>query len=425
MARIWIRRVVGSTENPQTQQRNWRKSGRHLKTNRASVKTGTVRTVPVAQPKANQQRITGGQQSDCIPDKVANIVRYTELSERDSEEAEKTVNDWIKELLVALLRREKSRTILSTETGVSLFTTFITIALVFCANLAISFARMSGSRSSDKSGKRAKKQPQPSASEQASDSQEFLSFSPEIPPPTTPQKNRNSIVRMPDYDINMANVPSIVQPILETAASPQIPTPSESEQPAAVHGTHDSDIAKVLQIMAASLTQLNATSRSNTPVYASQLPPYPSESVPTFDGKNITMFLERFEEMAKYYEFTGKMMIDRLTAHCNPKQRAIIQASDKYKEALQDKDWKSFQKALKWRFCTNDKYQQESRAEYFEHWLAQCQARTELSTLEYLQEFHIRSKRCIEASTIEEGRRGFYLVKGLLLKQATRVLEKF
>ena len=159
MAQIQIRRVVGSTENPQTQQRNQRKSERHLKTNRASVKTRTIRTVPVAQPKANQQQITGSQQSDCILDKVANIIRYTELSERDLEEAEKTVNNQIKELLVTLLRREKSRTILSTEIGVLLFTTFITITLVFYANLAISFARISSSRSSDKLGKRAKKQP--------------------------------------------------------------------------------------------------------------------------------------------------------------------------------------------------------------------------------------------------------------------------
>ena len=89
-------------------------------------------------------------------------------------------------MLVAHLRREKSRTILSIETGVLLFTTFITITLVFYINLAISFARISGSRSSDKLGKRAKKQPQLSASEQALDSQEFLSFSPEIPPLTTP-----------------------------------------------------------------------------------------------------------------------------------------------------------------------------------------------------------------------------------------------
>ena len=69
------------------------------------------------------------------------------------------MNDWIKELLVALLRREKSRIILSIEIGVLLFITFITIVLVFCANLAISFARISGSRSSDKLGKRVKKQP--------------------------------------------------------------------------------------------------------------------------------------------------------------------------------------------------------------------------------------------------------------------------
>ena len=60
-------------------------------------------------------------------------------------------------------------------------------------------------------------------------------------------------------------------------------------------------------------------------------------------------------------------MIDQLTAHYNPKQRAIIQASDEYEEALQNENWKNLQKALRWRFRTNDKYQQETRAKYFEH----------------------------------------------------------
>ncbi|EDU46042.1 hypothetical protein PtrSN002B_011520 [Pyrenophora tritici-repentis] len=131
--------------------------------------------------------------------------------------------------------------------------------------------------------------------------------------------------------------------------------------------TQDDGMTKVLQMMAQSLTKLNETSRSSTLVYASQLPPYPADSVPTFDGNNVTLFLERFEDMAKYYEFTSKIMIERLTAHCKAKQRAIIQASDEYEESLQTADWSTLRAALKKRFRTNDKYQQEVRAEYFEH----------------------------------------------------------
>lgn len=48
-----------------------------------------------------------------------------------------------------------------------------------------------------------------------------------------------------------------------------------------------------------------------------------------------------------------------------------------------------------------------------------------MNIIEYLQEFQIRSKRCIEAGTVEEDRRGFYLVKGLPLRHATKVLERF
>ncbi|KAF7446281.1 Asp-protease-2 domain containing protein [Pyrenophora tritici-repentis] len=284
----------------------------------------------------------------------------------------------------------------------------------------------SGQTSSSSGSKREiKRQPVTDLPEQRSDTSEFLSFRPEIPPPTTPQKSKRPTRSMPDYDEEMMSVPLAAGPSTESANSPRIYTPVDPQQPAMAQAMQDDGMTKVLQMMAQSLTKLNETSRNSTPVYASQLPPYPADSVPTFDGNNVTLFLERFEDMAKYYEFTSKMMIERLTAHCKAKQRAIIQASDEYEESLQTTDWSTLRAALKKRFRTNDKYQQEVRAEYFEHWLAQCQARTELSTLEYLQEFHIRSKRCIESGTIEKGRRGFYLVKGLPLKQATRVLEKF
>ncbi|KAL7773095.1 hypothetical protein CFE70_003059 [Pyrenophora teres f. teres 0-1] len=114
----------------------------------------------------------------------------------------------------------------------------------------------------------------------------------------------------------MAGVPPIVYPP-ESSASQQVPTPSESYQPSTAQERHESEMAKVLQIMA------SMASRSATP---------------------------------------------------------------------------------------------EVRTEYFEHWLKECQARIELSTMEYLQEFYIRSRRCVEAAIIEESRRGFYLVKGLLLR---------
>jgi hypothetical protein len=75
-------------------------------------------------------------------------------------------------------------------------------------------------------------------------------------------------------------------------------------------------LAKAIQMMAASIEQ----SRNQTPpIYAPQLPPYPAESVPTFDGSNVTAFLERYEDMATYHSFTNKMMIECLTAHCKGK----------------------------------------------------------------------------------------------------------
>jgi hypothetical protein len=208
---------------------------------------------------------------------------------------------------------------------------------------------------------------------------------------------------------------------LEDSPTPGVTPDSSTIQENLLSQANNSDMTKILQMMAASLQQLG----NRGPTVATQLPPYPAETVPVFDGTNVTVFLERFEDMSKYYGFTDKAMVDRLSAHCKPKQWLIIQSSNAYATALVNESWKDFRDALRKLFRTNDKSQQESRAEYFEHWLLQCQARSNLNIKEYLQEFQIRSKRCIEAATIDEERRGFYLVKGLPLRHATKVLEKF
>src|SRR5205823_2988541 len=63
-------------------------------------------------------------------------------------------------------------------------------------------------------------------------------------------------------------------------------------------------MAKVLQMMAESLRQLNKVTPT---IYAPHLPPYPAESLRIFDGSNVTSFLERYEDMAKYHNFTDQM----------------------------------------------------------------------------------------------------------------------
>ena len=69
-------------------------------------------------------------------------------------------------------------------------------------------------------------------------------------------------------------------------------------------------------MIAASLQQLGNRGLTVT----TQLLPYPAKTVPVFNGTNVTVFLERFEDMSKYYSFTDKAIVDRLSAHCKPKQ---------------------------------------------------------------------------------------------------------
>ncbi|KNG49898.1 hypothetical protein TW65_03338 [Stemphylium lycopersici] len=207
----------------------------------------------------------------------------------------------------------------------------------------------------------------------------------------------------------------------EDSGTPEATPDSSTAQELPQAQSERDDMTKILQMMAASLHYIG----NRNPTIATQLPPYPAETVPVFDGTNVTVFLERFEDMSNYYGFADKAMINRISAHCKPKQWLIIQSSNAYANALVNESWKDLREGLRKLFRSNDRSQQEARAEYFEHWLIQCQARSNLNIKEYLQEFQIRSKRCIEAATIDEDRRGYYLVKGLPFRQATKILERY
>jgi hypothetical protein len=75
-----------------------------------------------------------------------------------------------------------------------------------------------------------------------------------------------------------------------------------------------------------------------------------------FDGTDVTNFLERYEDMAKYYNFTDKMKVDWILVYCKTKQRAIIEASEEYLEATFSTDWTSLRTELRRRFRNADKY---------------------------------------------------------------------
>jgi hypothetical protein len=281
--------------------------------------------------------------------------------------------------------------------------------LILWAILLIRITRMS---SENLSGSPRKHQREESRSIQSVQQQlESFSITRDIPPPRTPSKS-------------MRDVPTMDSSYGESTETGGAEGPSAGGQTGSQHqGTvNDDRMMAAFKMMAETLEAVRSQSPS---ILMPQLPPYPNENLPLFDGTDVTNFLERYEDMAKYHNFTDKMKVDRLLVYCKTKQRAIIEASEEYSEATFSTDWTTLRTELRRRFRNADKYQREERLEYFEHWLHQCQKRSNLNIREYLQEFQIRSRRCIEAGTIEENRRGYYLLKGLPLKQATRILEKF
>lgn len=125
--------------------------------------------------------------------------------------------------------------------------------------------------------------------------------------------------------------------------APQAGEQSETSSGGTSTPQPDDAMARALQMMAESLSLMN---QKDPPIYAPQLPPYSAENMPVFDGNNVTAFIERYEDIVRYYNFTDSMKIDRLTAHCKPRQRAIIQASEEYSEVVDKGSWRIFREGL-------------------------------------------------------------------------------
>jgi hypothetical protein len=64
-----------------------------------------------------------------------------------------------------------------------------------------------------------------------------------------------------------------------------------------------------------------------------QLPPYPNKNLPLFNRTDVTNFLEQYEDIAKYHNFTDKIKVNQILVYYKTKQRAIIKASEEYSEA--------------------------------------------------------------------------------------------
>jgi hypothetical protein len=87
-------------------------------------------------------------------------------------------------------------------------------------------------------------------------------------------------------------------------------------------------IAAAMAIMAQGQAKLNQA-------------PFPKEYVPSFAGTDVTVFLERYEEVALYYSFTEQDKIQQLITYCQERQKQIIRYSNKYQQALKDSNWKT------------------------------------------------------------------------------------
>ncbi|KAF1828251.1 hypothetical protein BDW02DRAFT_512798, partial [Decorospora gaudefroyi] len=96
-----------------------------------------------------------------------------------------------------------------------------------------------------------------------------------------------------------------------------------------------------------------------------------------------------------------------------------------FNRAREDQDWDAVRSVLRTRFRTQDQVQQEETEDSLRRWCQACSVTDNLSLRGYLDSFGPRFTRCLEAGTVTNGQKGFYLAKGLNKSLLTKTLNKF
>jgi hypothetical protein len=154
-------------------------------------------------------------------------------------------------------------------------------------------------------------------------------------------------------------------------------------------------------------------------------PQLPARNIAPFDGTNISEFLDEYDSVMDYYDVHGYYRITTLLTYCNHKQREVIRPSKAYTDAKKNQDWESLREALVVRYRQTDSARFEVIPEQFIKWLSECQSTSQYDIQGYLDDYEVKSSRCIAAKTIESRLRGYYLVKGLSLHWRNKVVNHF
>lgn len=136
-------------------------------------------------------------------------------------------------------------------------------------------------------------------------------------------------------------------------------------------------------------------------------------NIDKFSGNNISQFLEEYDTLADIYLLQGLNKIRTMIAYCTPRFREIIKVSKPYEQAMKDHDWKKFREGIAHKFRHADTARLEVSIDQLDYWLSECQSQDELDIQSYLDEYELKSARCLNAQTMVRGHRGFYFAKGL------------
>jgi hypothetical protein len=192
--------------------------------------------------------------------------------------------------------------------------------------------------------------------------------------------------------------------------------PSEAENLANI------DFKQALQAIASGVSIM---ARDNQRSYINERAPF-AEVPLSFNGENVTKFIKEIEQRSKFYQWTIEDRVSRLLSHCDYARRDIIETSmPDFELARTNNDWDAIRISLRKRFRGLDQAQREETEDSLRAWCLACSLTPNLSLQSYLDSFGPRFNRCLEAETVEEDKKGFFLCRGLNKERLNKVMNKF
>jgi hypothetical protein len=161
------------------------------------------------------------------------------------------------------------------------------------------------------------------------------------------------------------------------------------------------------------------TSATMAATYQYEMPIPGTQGVSFFSGRNVTEFLERYEDICDDARIIEADRIRRLPRYCDQIHAQIVKEMQGYV----DKDWKKLADQLKEEFRSDDAFQVMTSMAYLQE-LKDKKRTMDDNIRQYAREYTAASGVLMKKGQLTEYMRGAWFLHGLLEKMRNKIVTK-